>query len=839
VARSAASLRQALGLTWGAATLLLLAVVSIALTVLQAGREAALDKADEQVMQAVAAAESDVNRSLMSVDLLLAGLPDLLQRALIPGGFDAEAAHRALAGMLDRQLVITDISLLDESGSKLTAGLTLTRRTDAEVPPGILRLLFAQPVPVLLVSEPLIGAASRERSLLLARAISLPSMPPLAAMAEVPASLLLSVAASGTSQSGLRLSVERDDGLVMVSRPPDDRLIGRRLDRPLSSAAATGQVQRLVGRADDQPTREASRPTLYPRLFIAASMTESAALAEWQAQRRQVRWVASFFAALVLMAAAAAHWQLDRLARAREALADSAALLDQALASMDDAFLLCDAEDRVLRWNQRYAEIFPWLQPVLAVGTPFRRLAEAASSSAMVESTEAEQLAWIERRVALHSAADQVWEQMLPSGTAVHAVERRTPDGCVVSVYRDMSASERKLSLAKAAAEAANEAKSQFLANMSHEIRTPLNAVIGLNGLLLTSKLDGEQRRHVELVDHSGRLLLSLINDLLDISRIEAGHFELQASDFDPRQLAGDVLAMLQERADAQVLSLRLEASESVAPWLVADAVRVRQVLFNLVGNALKFTERGGVTVHLDQLPSVDAVLLQVRVVDTGIGIPDAAMDTLFDRFTQADATAARRHGGSGLGLAITREIVQRMGGTLQASSQLGAGSCFTAILPCGVANRRPGVHAPALAWAPGVAPGRSLRVLAAEDNMVNQVLIEAMLSRLGHLTVLVDNGHKAVAQAAQDGWDLVLMDVQMPELDGLAATRAIRAMAGPVGRVPIIAMTANAREEDRLACLQSGMDGYVSKPIDMAALEAEIARACPGVSSPSATLVQ
>jgi len=213
-------------------------------------------------------------------------------------------------------------------------------------------------------------------------------------------------------------------------------------------------------------------------------------------------------------------------------------------------------------------------------------------------------------------------------------------------------------------------------------------------------------------------------------------------------------------------------------------------------------------------------------------------MGTLFDRFTQADATAARRRGGSGLGLAITREIVQRMGGTLQASSQLGEGSCFTAILPCCVPERRPGVHAPALAWAPAVAPGRSLNVLCAEDNLVNQLLIEAMLSRLGHRAVLVDNGHKAVAQVAMGGWDLVLMDVQMPEMDGLAATRAIRALEGPLARLPIVAMTANAREEDRLACLQAGMDGYVSKPIDMAALEAEIARACLAVESPSSAQV-
>jgi len=395
----------------------------------------------------------------------------------------------------------------------------------------------------------------------------------------------------------------------------------------------------------------------------------------------------------------------------------------------------------------------------------------------------------------------------------------------VVSVLHDVTAAERRLEQAKANAEAANQAKSQFLATMSHEIRTPLNAVLGLNELMLHSTLDSQQRRHAELIGSSGRLLLALINDILDVSRIEAGHMQLATAPFSIRSAGEGVVALMRERALAKGLALRFRSVPSEDALILGDAIRIQQILFNLVGNAIKFTDTGSVEVTVALEPGVErALTLRLEVSDTGIGIPPSAMPTLFDRFTQADSTTMRRYGGSGLGLAITREIVQLMGGTITTTSTPGQGSRFVVAIPSRFVDRSEMVSLPAQ---PGLAaPQRaSLRILVAEDNDVNQILINAVLSRMGHVVHLVANGQLAVEAVRRGDYDLVLMDLQMPGMDGMEATQAIRALGGARAELPIIAMTANAFEEDRLACLAAGMDDYVAKPIDMEQLARAIAR--------------
>ena len=811
---------------WAVVALFVVVLVAAAWSQLHRGERAALAAAEDLVAQQVAGAEANLNRLLLGVDLALVGLGTPLaaaQRA--DRSLDLAAAGRVLDNVNDMRLEIADLALVDRSGRTLAAALSATERGGVVAPAGFIDAAFSQPVPQLVVSAPVASAHSAEPSIFLARVVALAGGERLLAVAEVPVGVLSNVAGPAAGPAPLTVTIERDDGQLLATVPPNDPRVGSRLLPPLDRGAAIGKAVPAPARLGGAPALVASRPAIYPGLLLSVSHDRDAALATWRADRDVITAMTVVMLLLALAGGAMAQWSLGRLAGARAALAGSAATLDQALGAMDDGFLLCDADDCVVRWNDRYLALFPWLAGVLAPGVPYRRLAEVAARQMLPDGDPAERAAWVERRMALHLGGAQPWEADLGNGRAVHAVERRTPFGGVVAVYHDVTAAERRLAGAKAAAEAANLAKSQFLANISHEIRTPLNAVLGLNTLLLETPLTDAQRRHVELIRSSGKLLLTLINDLLDVSKIEAGRLELEAAPFDPARAAAEVVALLRERADAKGLRFTLESARELPPLVEGDPARVRQVMFNLIGNALKFTDRGEVRVRLGvRRLAEQRVELVLEVADTGIGIAADMLPTLFERFTQADAGTARRYGGSGLGLAITRDIVALMGGRIDVDTAPGRGSTFTAALPCRVLTEAAPVGEPATDEVATLPP--ALHLLVAEDNEVNQFVIQALLDSLGHTAEIVGDGAAAVERARQGGHDLVLLDVQMPVMDGAEAARAIRSLPGAPARLPIVAMTANARAEDRTACLGAGMDDYVSKPIDRDALVAAMARA-------------
>jgi len=491
-------------------------------------------------------------------------------------------------------------------------------------------------------------------------------------------------------------------------------------------------------------------------------------------------------------------------------------LLGIALSNMPNGLCMWDKERRLVISNSRYREMYGLTPEQVKPGTSLRQILETHLGNG--ESSELDVDQYIEA-VVTRTAQTHV----LADGRTVAMRRSPMPDGGWIATHEDITEQKRietELRHEKDRAEQAARTTAEFLANMSHELRTPLTAIIGVSDMLLNGpQSPDQQRRFMEMQRNAGRGLLSVINDILDFSRIEAGQLDLEAAPFSLREIAEDCIRLVSDEARRKGLRPTAAVGNDVHDWVIGDSTRLRQVLLNLVSNGVKFTHSGYVALTIERAPEA-AHALRFVVADSGIGIKPENLASLFQRFAQGDSSTTRRFGGSGLGLAISKQLVALMGGDIEVRSEFGQGStfCFTIELP-------PGRQAAPESSAPAAQQSGRYRLLLAEDNELNRQLIKAMLEQAGHKVVVVNDGAEAVRVAIRNEFDAILMDVHMPEMDGYAATRAIRNATRHVPALPIIALTANALADEAERCLQAGMNVHVPKPVNWPALFTTIDR--------------
>ena len=633
----------------------------------------------------------------------------------------------------------------------------------------------------------------------------------------------------------------RRDGALLLRHPNDAGLIGKRMpDAPalrLVASSEHGGGRELSG--TQELIVAAHRVDGYP-IVISVSRTAATALADWQLTARYLAAVAL----LTILAIAGIAFLFIRLlanyhalirSRAEqeqaEQLREQSMRFDVALSNMSQGLCLFDREQRLIVCNRRYAELYGLSEEQTRPGTTLRAILEhrIAAGNAPEDATN-----YVSDRLA-QVASNQFYQvtHKLRDGRYVSIAHQPLPEGGWVGTHEDITEmkraeAERAKAIAEAelfherelAAQAANQAKSSFLAVMSHEIRTPMNAVIGLSAVLLDSKLDAEQHHIAETIHESSNNLHALLNDILDVSKLDAGKIEFEAAPFSLRAVIDNVTSIVAASAAKKGLSLRCTTDDAMPAALLGDQTRIRQVVLNLMTNAIKFSDHGTVAIATRCLQRRErSVTFECAVTDCGIGIAPDQLGRLFGDFTQADSSISRRFGGTGLGLAICKRIVDQMGGEISVESRLGTGTTFRFTLTLPIAKESElGAAAGSLDQDDFAAVlarlARPLRILLAEDNPTNQLVFAKLMQSFNVEVTIAANGREAVDHASRHSFDIVFMDMRMPEMDGLEAARAIRALGGAWRRIPIVALTANAFADDVKACRDAGMDEFIAKPM-------------------------
>jgi len=829
------------------ATLAILAGL-LASTALLLGRMRATaeDNARATVERVAGAAEAAVNRSFLAVDGALAGLPAILGAGAAP--LEREAASRMLRELNFQNLGFRDMGLLLPDGRPWATALPASRNR----PPPIeaASLAEARRGTGLVVSGPVRNPLTGEWALFLLRGVRLGATGEFVAVAELPVTLVGTLLGPVAEATGLRLTVETTAGRLLVSLPHDEARIGQSLTPIAGILPLDGRATRMRGRFVDQAVFAAARPSLYRDILVVASYALPAALEAYAQDRRRLLLGTALAAALIAALAGALYAVLRQRERVEAERAAARQLLESALESMPDGFVMWDAEDRLVVCNQRYREIYAISAPFILPGVRFTDLIRAGARRGQYPQCGEDIEAFVAEVTAWHHGNAPPMERLLPDGTWLLVTERGLPGGGTVGIRTDITALKRAnadLAAARDAAAAAAVAKSRFLARMSHDLRTPLNGVLGLAQVLARDPaLSGEQRERARTLEKAGRHAVAVANDVLDLAKIESGLFELRAQPTALVSLLEECVALFASAAAAKSVRLALRAAPGLPARVATDQTRLRQLMLNLLSNAVKFTPAGG-RVDVRVLPLPDAgeapLLVRLEVRDTGPGIPAAMRSAIFGDFVQLDPN---RDSGTGLGLAIAAGIVQQMRGRIgcepNSESAAPGGAVFWVEVPMQPLAEE--AVAPTHAAAPQPVAAGPLHVLVADDVPANLAVARALLGSAGHTVECVTDGAEAVealeaAAVSPRPFDAVLMDVMMPGLDGLEAARRIRALPGPERRVPILAVTASAFAEDIAACREAGMDAHLAKPIErealLAALVDLVRAAAPGMALPVA----
>jgi len=541
--------------------------------------------------------------------------------------------------------------------------------------------------------------------------------------------------------------------------------------------------------------------------------------------------------------------------------------LQDALENLGQGLTMYDQDNKLVICNRRYQEIYGLDPEVVRPGIDLRAIAS------LLHADKLQDVNFDDRTAKFYAPASErqsfTETRSLPDDRTIQVSSYLRPEGGWVVLHRDITEIVRaerearqagveagKLRHQEQAAVAASQAKSAFLAMMSHEIRTPMNAVIGLSTSLLETNLSAEQRRTVEMLHASSDSLLDLLNNILDLSKLDSGKYEFEALPFTAHSVIDHAVSIVAAKAKEKGLTIRTSVDGNFPLALIGDQTRLRQVILNLVNNAIKFTDAGLVEIIARCLGTADGrATVEIAVRDTGIGIAANQVGKLFGDFSQADASISGKYGGTGLGLAISKRIVEQMDGEIRVESELGVGTTFTFMLTLPIADES-GLAEPTRGSADEAeflrklaAVGRPLQVLLAEDNGTNQIVFAKLLQTFDVAISIAANGQLAVAQASSRTFDVVFMDMRMPEMDGLEATRAIRALGGDWSSIPIIALTANAFADDVKSCRVAGMNDFIAKPIRKKTLiaslgklvqsRAQVVDAAAQISAKDASLVQ